>query len=84
MILFSEMQGNFTKNFNRLSLQEKEIIRILSQSEKGVTKSELNLILLLSEIDLIQNLQSLQKRFLVKKKEAEKQFFNYLLCLRNM
>jgi ABC-type cobalamin/Fe3+-siderophores transport system ATPase subunit len=71
-IITTKMQVIFTKNFERLSPQEKEITIALSKLEKAITRNELKLNLSLSDLDFIQGLQSLQKRFLVKKIEAEK------------
>lgn len=72
IIISAKMQGIFTEIFKRLSPQEKEIINALSKLEKAITRNELKLNLSLSDLDFIQGLQSLQKRFLVKKIEAEK------------
>lgn len=66
------MQVIFTEIFERLSLQEKEIINALSKLEKAITRHDLKSNLSLEDLDFIQGLQSLQKRFLVKKIDGDK------------
>lgn len=62
--------------FNRLSPIEKQVILALSKFDQPVTREDLIQALDLSSMDLIQGLQSLQKRYLVRKITGEKVRFN--------
>ncbi|WP_354635159.1 ATP-binding protein [Planktothricoides raciborskii] len=61
---------------NRLSPIEKQVILALSKFDQPVTREDLIQALDLSSMDLIQGLQSLQKRYLVRKITGEKVRFN--------
>jgi len=62
--------------FNRLSPIEKQVILALSKFDQPVTREDLIQALDLSSMELIQGLQSLQKRYLVRKITGEKVRFN--------
>jgi len=62
--------------FNRLSPIEQQLVLALSKFDQPVTREDLIQSLDLSSMDLIQGLQSLQKRYLVRKITGEKVRFN--------
>jgi uncharacterized protein YerC len=75
IIISTKIQVIFTEVFERLSSQEKKITIALSKLEKAITRDDLKSNLSLSDLDFIQGLQSLQKRFLVTKIKDEKILF---------
>jgi hypothetical protein len=66
----------FPQLFNRLSPIEQQVILALSKFDQPVTREDLIQGLDLSSMDLIQGLQSLQKRYVVRKITGEKVRFN--------
>ncbi len=62
--------------FNRLSPIEQQLVLALSKFDQPVTREDLIQALDFSSMDLIQGLQSLQKRYLVRKITGEKVRFN--------
>ena len=67
LIITSKMQSHFRQLFNRLSSPEKEVVLKLIKFDTAVTRNELKQDLELSSTDFINSLQSLQKRYLVRK-----------------
>lgn len=66
----------FPQLFNRLSPIEQQIVLALSKFDQPVTREDLIQALDFSSMDLIQGLQSLQKRYLVRKITGEKVRFD--------
>lgn len=62
--------------FNRLSPVEQQLVVELSQLEQPVTRQDLIQSLDLSSMELIQGLQSLQQRYLVRKIKGKKVRFH--------
>lgn len=76
IVITPKIQENLTKIFKRLSPIEKQIIQALSNAEKLKTRNELKSNLDVASPDLIKGLQSLQRRYLLTKIEAEEILFN--------
>ncbi|MEQ8382987.1 MAG: NB-ARC domain-containing protein [Coleofasciculus sp. A1-SPW-01] len=75
-LITEDMKSKFDELFERLSPVEKQLILELSQSNKPVSREDLRQALLLSSMDLINGLQSLSKRYLLKTKIGDKIWFN--------
>ena len=77
------MQSHFRQLFNRLSSTEKELILKFSKFNNAVTRQQLRENLELSSTYFINSLQSLQKRYLVRKKiNEDKIIFNVSLVFK--
>ena len=75
LIITPNMQDNFHQLFNRLSPIEKQLVLELSKFEQPVSREYLKQTLDLSSMDLINGLQSLQQRYLVRKVKEDKILF---------
>jgi len=75
LIITPNMQDNFHQLFNRLSPREKQLVLELSKFEQPVSREYLRQSLDLSSMDLINGLQSLQQRYLVRKVKEDKILF---------
>jgi predicted transcriptional regulator len=69
------MRSQFKLLFERLSTVEKEMVLALSKLGKPTSREDLKEILDLSSTELINALQSLQKRFLINRKKGDKTLF---------
>ncbi|WP_377477528.1 MAG: NB-ARC domain-containing protein [Microcoleus anatoxicus] len=76
LILTEEMKYRFSELFHRLSPIEQQIVLELSKSNQPVSREDLRQGLDLSSMDLINGLQSLNRRYLLKRIEREKVLFN--------
>jgi hypothetical protein len=76
LILTEEMKYRFTELFHRLSPIEQQIVLELSKSNQPMSREDLRQGLELSSMDLINGLQSLNRRYLLKKIEREKILFD--------
>ncbi|GET36469.1 NB-ARC domain-containing protein [Microseira wollei] len=76
LLLTEDIKYNFNELFDRLSPSEQQIVLELSKYNKAVSREDLRQALSLSSIDLINGLQSLRKRYLIKSIEGEKISFN--------
>ncbi|TAF45170.1 MAG: ATP-binding protein, partial [Oscillatoriales cyanobacterium] len=76
LILTEEMKYRFSELFHRLSPIEQQIVLELSKSNQPVSREDLRQGLELSSMDLINGLQSLNRRYLLKRIEREKVLFN--------
>jgi Cdc6-like AAA superfamily ATPase len=76
LILTENMKSRFNELFERLSAIEQQIVLELSKYNQAVSREDLRQALSLSSMDLINGLQSLRKRYLLKPIEAEKISFN--------
>ncbi len=76
LILTEEMKYRFSKLFHRLSPIEQQIVLELSKSNQPMSREDLRQGLELSSMDLINGLQSLNRRYLLKKIEREKILFD--------
>ncbi|MGK7927023.1 MAG: NB-ARC domain-containing protein [Spirulina sp.] len=76
VILTERMKSEFTQLYDRLLPQEQEIVRELSQFPQSRSRDELRKNLQLSSMDLINGLQSLQQRYLVKRIAGEQVLFD--------
>ena len=70
-MLTEEMRDRFRELFQRLSPVEQHIILELSKSELPFSRNQLRETLSLPSIDLINGLQSLQRRYVLKPTETE-------------
>ncbi|MEK0182462.1 NB-ARC domain-containing protein [Microcoleus anatoxicus] len=75
LIITKDMQYNFNQLFNRLSPIEKQLVLELSKFDQPVSREYLRRSLDLSSMDLINGLQSLQQRYLVRKVKEDKILF---------
>ena len=76
LILTENMKSRFNELFERLSASEQQIVLELSKYNQAVSREDLRQALSLSSMDLINGLQSLQKRYLIKTIKGEKVEFN--------
>ncbi|MFB2982249.1 NB-ARC domain-containing protein [Microseira sp. BLCC-F43] len=76
LILTENMKSRFNELFERLSPSEQQIVLELSKYNQPVSREDLRQALSLSSMDLINGLQSLRKRYLIKTIEGEKISFN--------
>ncbi|WP_231636841.1 hypothetical protein [Planktothricoides sp. SR001] len=74
MVITKEMQVALQQLFNRLSPSEQQLILALSQ-DQALSREELRQRLDLSSMDLMNGLQSLQQRYLVRKINRERLLF---------
>jgi len=76
LILTEEMRDRFREMFHRLSPVEQQIILELSKSEKPVARNQLREALSLPSMNLINGLQSLQRRYLLKSRKTDTTSFS--------
>jgi hypothetical protein len=76
LLLTEDMKFRLTELWERLSPIEKQIVGELSKSNQPLSREELRKLLSLSSMDLINGLQSLSKRYLIKTIEKEKILFD--------
>jgi NB-ARC domain len=76
LLLTEDMKFRLTELWERLSPIEKQIMGELSKSNQPLSREELRQALSLSSMDLINGLQSLRKRYLIKTREGEEICFN--------
>ncbi|MFB8798404.1 MAG: hypothetical protein U7126_30195 [Microcoleus sp.] len=75
LIITKDMQYNFHQLFNRISPREQQLVLELSKFDLPVSREYLRQSLDLSSMDLINGLQSLQQRYLVRKIKEDKILF---------
>ena len=75
LIITKDMQYNFHQLFNRLSPREQQLVLELSKFDRPISREYLRESLDLSSMDLINGLQSLQQRYLVRKIKEDKILF---------
>jgi len=76
LVLTEDMKVRLTELWERLSPIEKQIVGELSKSNQPLSREELRKLLSLSSMDLMNGLQSLSKRYLIKTIEKEKILFD--------
>lgn len=76
LILTEDMKSRFSELFHRLSPIEQQIVLELSKSNQPMSREDFRQSLELSSMDLINGLQSLNRRYLLKRIEREKVLFN--------
>ena len=76
LILTEDMKSRFSELFHRLSPIEQQIVLELSKSNQPVSREDLRQSLEISSMDLINGLQSLNRRCLLKRIEEDKILFN--------
>jgi hypothetical protein len=76
LILTEDMKSRFSELFHRLSPIEQQIVLELSKSNQPVSREDLRQGLEISSMDLINGLQSLNRRCLLKRIEEDKILFN--------
>ncbi|MCC3600917.1 MULTISPECIES: NB-ARC domain-containing protein [unclassified Microcoleus] len=82
LIVTKDMKSRLTKLFKRLSPREQEIVLQLSKFEQPVSREDLRQSLSLSSMDLMNGLESLRQRYLVKRIEGEQVLFDLSLVVR--
>lgn len=75
LIITKDMQYNFHQLFKRISPIEQQLVLELSKFDRPVSRECLKQSLDLSSMDLINGLQSLQQRYLVRKIKEDKILF---------
>jgi hypothetical protein len=76
LILTEEMNAQLSELFHRLSPVEQQIALELSQAETSISREQLSTALSLSSTELIQGLDSLQRRYILQCREMETILFN--------
>jgi hypothetical protein len=76
LVLTEDIKFRFNELFTRLSPMEKQIILELSKTNQPMSREDLRQVLSLSSVDLINGLQSLNKRYVIKTTEEDKILFN--------
>jgi hypothetical protein len=76
LILTEDMKSRLSELFHRLSPIEQQIVLELSKFNQPMSREDLRQGLELSSMDLINGLQSLNRRYLLKRIEREKVLFN--------
>ena len=76
LILTEDMKSRLSELFHRLSPIEQQIVLELSKSNQPVSREDFRQSLELSSMDLINGLQSLNRRYLLQRIEREKILFN--------
>ncbi|HAG84573.1 MAG TPA: ATPase domain-containing protein, partial [Cyanobacteria bacterium UBA12227] len=72
LLVTEEIKFRFNELFERLSPIEQQIAVEVSKSSQPVSREDLRKSLSLSSMDLINGLQSLSKRYLLKTTEGDK------------
>lgn len=75
LVITKDMQYNFNQLFNRLSPIEQEFVLELGKFEQPLSREDLRQNLDWSSMDLVNVLQSLQQRYLVRKIKRDKILF---------
>jgi hypothetical protein len=76
LLLTENMKSQLNELFNRVSSIEKQIILKMSKANEAISREDLKQALSLSSTDLINGLQSLNRRYLFTLIEREKTLFN--------
>lgn len=76
LILTEDIKFRFNELFARLSPGERQIILELSKTNQPMSREDLRQVLSLSSVNLINGLQSLSKRYLLKTTEGDEILFN--------
>jgi len=76
LILTEDMKSRLSELFHRLSPIEQQIVLELSKSNQPMSREDFRQSLELSSMDLINGLQSLNRRYLLQRIEREKILFN--------
>jgi len=82
LIITEDMKSGLTELFNKLSPIEKQIVLKFNQSAYPISIENLKQGLELSSMDAINGLQSLIRRYLIKKIAGEKVLFDLSLVIR--
>ena len=82
LILTESIQSRLSQIFERLSLIEQQIIIELSQDNHPVSREDLRESLSLSSMDLINGLDSLMRRYLIKVIESDQVLFSLSPIIR--
>jgi len=82
LIITKDMKSRLTELFKRLSPREQEIIVQLSKFEQPVSREDLRQSLSLSSMDLMNGLESLRQRYLLKRIEGDQVLFDLSLVVR--
>ncbi|MEY3868059.1 MAG: hypothetical protein RLZZ338_1950 [Cyanobacteriota bacterium] len=82
LVVTKDMKSRLTELFQRLSPIEKEIILHLSKFDTPVSREDLRQGLSLSSMDLINGLESLRQRYLLKKIDGDIVLFDLSLIVR--
>jgi len=82
LIVTKDMKSRLTELFKRLSPTEQEIVLQLSKFDVPVSREDLRQSLSLSSSDLINGLESLRQRYLLKRIDGETVLFDLSLVVR--
>lgn len=82
LIVTKDIKSRLTELFKRLSPTEQEILLQLSKFDVSVSREDLRQSLSMSSMDLMNGLQSLRQRYLLKRIEGEKVWFDLSLVVR--
>ena len=82
LIVTKDMKSRLTELFKRLSPREQEIILHLSKLDRPVSREDLRQSLSFSSMDLMNGLESLRQRYLLKRIQGEQVLFDLSLVVR--
>jgi hypothetical protein len=82
LIVTKDMKSRLSELFKRLSPTEQEILLQLSKLDVPVSREDLRQSLSMSSMDLMNGLESLRQRYLLKRIEGEKVLFDLSLVVR--
>ncbi|WP_293124939.1 NB-ARC domain-containing protein [Microcoleus sp. bin38.metabat.b11b12b14.051] len=82
LIITKDMKPRLTELFKRLSPREQEIVLHLSKLDRPVSREDLRQSLSLSSMDLMNGLESLHQRYLLKRIQGEQVLFDLSLVVR--
>ena len=82
LIITKDMKPRLTELFKRLSPREQEIVLHLSKLDRPVSREDLRQSLSLSSMDLMNGLESLRQRYLLKRIQGEQVLFDLSLVVR--
>lgn len=82
LILTEDFKSLFNSIWMRLTDVEKQILLKISQNNEPICRDEIKKLLSLSSIDIINGIQSLNRRFLLTRLETDEKLFNLSPVLR--
>ncbi len=82
LVVTKDMKSRLTELFKRLSPTEQQILLQLSKFDVPVSREDLRQSLSLSSMDLMNGLESLRQRYLLKRIEGEQVLFDLSLVVR--
>ncbi|QYX34185.1 AAA family ATPase [Sphaerospermopsis torques-reginae ITEP-024] len=82
LILTEDIKSNLDLTWERLTDIEKQTLLKISQNDQPLSREEIKKLLSLSSLEIINSIQSLTRRFLLKKSENDEKLFHLTRVLR--